>query len=324
MTYRPPSRISRELAKLRTMLAITATMLGLALTAAPAMAPESSPHLVAALPPPTLESTGGTLTLTGSVDALFASDSFIGTNKALKQDRVRPRVVVAEFTSTFSGIRAQIASIREQQARAKAAKPNLVAELAPAQATPALNAIDSLAAPGTDAPQPVRMSEKLAYARADQPVTATTPAVPLKTKKGVEVSDKDLWCMATAIYFEARGESYQGQIAVGQVVMNRLAHPLYPKSICGVVFQNEHMRNACQFSFACDGISEKVTDQKSWAQAMKIAKNVIAGKDRVDAVGHATHYHATYVRPDWAPRMKKVAKIGQHVFYQFKRGWRFG
>ena len=90
-------------------------ILGFALTAAPASAPDTSPGLVAAIPAPTLDRTGGTLTLTGSVDALFASDSFLGTNKALKRDRARPSVAVAEFTSTFSGIRAQIASIRQQR-----------------------------------------------------------------------------------------------------------------------------------------------------------------------------------------------------------------
>jgi spore germination cell wall hydrolase CwlJ-like protein len=106
--------------------------------------------------------------------------------------------------------------------------------------------------------------------------------------------------------------------------MNRLAHPLYPKTICKVVFQDSGKRNACQFSFACDGIPEKVTDQKSWKQAQQIATDVVSGKEYLPEVGYATHYHATYVRPHWAPRMTKVTKIGLHVFYQFKRGWKYG
>ena len=130
--------------------------------------------------------------------------------------------------------------------------------------------------------------------------------------------------MATAIYFEARGESYRGQIAVGQVVMNRVAHRLYPDTICGVVYQNQHRRNACQFSFACDGWPERVTEMKAWAQAEEIARDVIAGKAYLTEVGYATHYPATYVRPHWAKRMKKETKIGLHVFYRFKRGWKFG
>ncbi|MDF2980389.1 MAG: cell wall hydrolase, partial [Devosia sp.] len=135
---------------------------------------------------------------------------------------------------------------------------------------------------------------------------------------------KEMWCLATAIYFESRGEKYRGQVAVGQVVMNRVKHRLYPSTICGVVFQNQQRRNACQFSFACDGIPETVNDQKSWKQAMAIAKDVISGKEYLTEVGYSTHYHATYVYPHWAPRMKKNVKIGMHVFYQFKRGWKFG
>ena len=130
--------------------------------------------------------------------------------------------------------------------------------------------------------------------------------------------------MAQAVYFEARGESYRGQVAVAQVVINRLHHRLYPSTICGVVFQNQHMRNACQFSFACDGIPERVNDPKAWKQAQEIARGAVSGQLYVKEVGQATHYHATYVYPDWAPRMKKVTRIGLHVFYQFKRNWRYG
>ena len=130
--------------------------------------------------------------------------------------------------------------------------------------------------------------------------------------------------MATAIYFESRGESYRGQVAVGQVVMNRVGHKLYPSTICAVVYQNKSKRNACQFSFACDGIPDRVYDRKAWDQAEEIAKGVVAGDLYLTEVGYATHYHATYVSPQWAPRMKKVTKVGLHVFYQFKRGWKFG
>ncbi|MBK8085896.1 MAG: cell wall hydrolase [Devosia sp.] len=171
-------------------------------------------------------------------------------------------------------------------------------------------------------PLPRTMSDKLAYARADLPATVFDGSV--TDKKGKKVSDKEVWCMATAIYFEARSESYRGQVAVGQVVMNRVAHRLYPETICGVVFQNQNKRNACQFSFACDGIPERVTEKKAWDQAMATAKDVIAGKEYLTEVGYSTHYHATYVYPHRAPRMKKNTKIGLHVFYQFKRGWKFG
>ena len=87
------------------------------------------------------------------------------------------------------------------------------------------------------------------------------------TGQVIAVSDKELWCLATAIYFEARGESYRGQVAVAQVVLNRVKDHRYPDTICGVVFQNQSRRNSCQFSFACDGIPETINDSKSWAQA---------------------------------------------------------
>ena len=131
-------------------------------------------------------------------------------------------------------------------------------------------------------------------------------------------------CLANAIYFDARGEVERGQMAVAQVVLNRVQHRLYPSTICGVVYQNQHKRNACQFSFACDGIPERVTEKKAWAQAEEIAKGVVSGELYLTEVGYATHYHATYVYPHWAPRMTKVTKIGLHVFYHFKRGWKFG
>ena len=120
------------------------------------------------------------------------------------------------------------------------------------------------------------------------------------------------------------GGTISGLLGVGggivQVpVMHRLHHPIYPKDICQVVYQNQQMRNACQFSFACDGIPEVVNDQKAWAQAKDIAKGVIVGNLYVTEVGYATHYHATYVRPDWAGTMQKMQKIGHHIFYQFKR-----
>jgi spore germination cell wall hydrolase CwlJ-like protein len=195
-----------------------------------------------------------------------------------------------------------------------------VALIGPVVQSSALDAIDTIA-PGPEGPTPLSQSTKMAYARANTPVTDFTQ---VRDQAGKVVSEKELWCLATAIYFESRGEKYRGQVAVAQVVMNRLHHRIYPKTICGVVFQNQDHRNACQFSFACDGRPERVTDAASWKQAEEIARGVVQGTLYVEEVGKATHYHATYVYPHWAPRMKKVTKIGLHVFYQFKAGWRFG
>lgn len=131
-------------------------------------------------------------------------------------------------------------------------------------------------------------------------------------------------CLADAIYFEARGEPELGQIAVAQVVLNRLKNPAYPDTICGVVYQNKNRRNRCQFSFACDGIRERITDKGAWAKAQDLAKRVMDDEKTlyIEDVGPATHYHATYVRPRWARHMTKKEKIGHHIFYQtYNGGW---
>jgi len=129
-------------------------------------------------------------------------------------------------------------------------------------------------------------------------------------------------CLAEAVYYEARGETVKGQVAVAQVVLNRVRNPAYPGSICGVVYQNRDWLNACQFSFACDGQKHRVTEMPQWRMAQQVAKTVSAGQIWLPEVGSATHYHATYVRPFWAPTMKKVAKIGLHIFYRtYGGGW---
>lgn len=127
-------------------------------------------------------------------------------------------------------------------------------------------------------------------------------------------------CLAEAIYFEARSEPWAGQVAVAQVILNRVKNPTYPNSICGVVYQNKRWRNRCQFSFACDGVRDRIRDKSSYRKAQTIAREVIAGKHWLDKVGDSTHYHATYVRPRWAPRMTRKGKIGQHIFFRTKKG----
>jgi spore germination cell wall hydrolase CwlJ-like protein len=129
-------------------------------------------------------------------------------------------------------------------------------------------------------------------------------------------------CLAAAVYFEARGESVKGQAAVAQVVLNRVRNPAYPKSICGVVYQNMKWRNRCQFSFACDRIKDRVESPDHYAMAEEVALAVTAGKIWLPEVGSSTHYHATYVRPRWARTMEKMLKIGRHIFYRtYGGGW---
>ena len=127
-------------------------------------------------------------------------------------------------------------------------------------------------------------------------------------------------CLSEAVYFEARSEPEDGQAAVAQVVLNRAASGLYPKDVCGVVYQNRHRFKACQFSFACEGKSLRITEQESWATAVRIANAVMDGRTYLSDVGGATHYHANYVRPGWSRRLKKMDTIGQHIFYSLKPG----
>lgn len=135
-------------------------------------------------------------------------------------------------------------------------------------------------------------------------------------------SAREQQCLASGIYFEARGESVKGQAAVAQVILNRVRNPAYPKTICGVVYQNEDWRNRCQFSFACDAIKDRVNSEYHWRVARDVAMAVTAGKIWLPQVGSATHYHAVYVRPTWARTMEKVGRIGLHVFYRtYGGGW---
>ncbi len=135
-------------------------------------------------------------------------------------------------------------------------------------------------------------------------------------------SDREQSCLARGIYFEARGEPVRGQAAVAQVILNRVRNPTYPNTICGVVYQNKNWRNRCQFSFACDRIRDNVKDKRLWSIAKHVAGETTAGRIWLPQVGSSTHYHATYVRPGWARRMKKVGRIGLHIFYRtYGGGW---
>lgn len=130
-------------------------------------------------------------------------------------------------------------------------------------------------------------------------------------------------CLATAIYFEARGEPVKGELAVAQVVINRLKNPVFPKTICGVVYQNQEIRDGCQFSFACDGTKKRITDMVSWRRAQELARRVVTRNDWWNRdIGSSTHYHATDIRPYWAHTMKKMERIGHHIFYKtYGGGW---
>jgi spore germination cell wall hydrolase CwlJ-like protein len=149
------------------------------------------------------------------------------------------------------------------------------------------------------------------------PITASRPfdlsgSDPLDRRRA-------LLCMTQAVYYEAGYESAQGRRAVAQVVLNRMRHPAFPKSICGVVYQGAS-QPVCQFSFVCDGSLYRRPALGAWQEAEKIAAAAIDGfVER--SVGAATHYHADYVAPYWAPKLAKLTQIGAHIFYRWPGAW---
>ena len=124
-------------------------------------------------------------------------------------------------------------------------------------------------------------------------------------------------CLTQAIYYEAALEPTEGQEAVAQVVLNRVRDPNYANSICGVVFEGAERVTGCQFSFTCDGSLGQAPVAWAWNRAARVAERALAGAVAVK-VGTATHYHANYVHPWWAPTLNKLTQIGAHIFYRWK------
>jgi len=146
--------------------------------------------------------------------------------------------------------------------------------------------------------------------------------------------EQEAKCLAMALYHEARGEAKLGQIAVAQVILNRVKSTKYPDSICGVVYENAEMFNRCQFSFACDKISDEPGDAEAWARMQQLTEDVLCTpactyhphRDPAlarlpDSLRKASHYHTVRVRPSWSRRIDRAGRIGAHIFYVSKRVW---
>jgi hypothetical protein len=170
------------------------------------------------------------------------------------------------------------------------------------------------------------IQDTIIIAKAAPPPVVETPAVkaalpvarPVPPKSplvGVVTSEKEMKCLAEAVYFEARSEPERGQAAVAQVVLNRVKSDAYPNTVCGVVYQNRHRYLACQFTFACEGKALRTDETGPWSTAQRIARDVAEGRTYLPGVGNATHYHANYVRPWWARYMDRREKVGRHIFY---------
>jgi spore germination cell wall hydrolase CwlJ-like protein len=133
-------------------------------------------------------------------------------------------------------------------------------------------------------------------------------------------SARQMRCLGEAIYFEARSEPEAGQAAVAQVVLNRVRSGIFPTNVCAVVYQDRNRPFACQFSFACEGKSLRIEEPAAWATATRIAQAVVSGANYNPKLVEALNYHANYVYPFWAPSLRRVDRIGAHIFYAMRAG----
>lgn len=165
----------------------------------------------------------------------------------------------------------------------------------------------SAMADGVAVPKPAKPGDKAAVPAAIDYADGFLATLP-------EASGDEQWqCLAQALYHEARGETVKGEFAVAEVILNRVDSPQYPNSVCGVV--NQGGNGGCQFSFTCDGYSDRIREQGAWIQAGKIARLMLDGAPRDLTMG-ATHFHTRGVSPDWSRRFDRTASIGAHLFYR--------
>lgn len=151
--------------------------------------------------------------------------------------------------------------------------------------------------------------------------TAPNPSArPFKLSAGEEDHARSVDCLAAAAYYEAAAEGDDGMRAVAQVVLNRLRHPAFPKTVCGVVFQGSERATGCQFTFTCDGSMARAPSIAGWKRAREIAEAALKGKV-FKPVGYSTHYHTNWVVPYWSGSLDKVAQVGTHLFFRWQGWW---
>ncbi len=203
-----------------------------------------------------------------------------------------------------------------------------IAVSGPAAATPDLSPIAPTraaalveATSGPDAEQLRAVGDQARVLNAALPFSAApvASARPFRITGDSTDQNRALLCLTQAVYYEAGFEPVAGRRAVAQVVLNRLRHPAFPKSICGVVYQGWNS-GVCQFTFVCDGALDRRPEPGSWRQARAIAGAALGGYVE-RSVGEATHYHADYVAPRWAPLLTKITQIGAHIFYRWPGAW---
>lgn len=181
------------------------------------------------------------------------------------------------------------------------------ADAAPTIGTTGTTALPTLPIP-TDAPPPS--------------VEGTIhPAAPFSMRSATATDRaRALQCLTAAIYYEAANEPDAGQRAVAQVILNRVRHPAFPATVCGVVYQGSERTSGCQFSYACDGSMARVPSRAGWARAIRVAGDMLSGQVQA-SVGTATHYHTYAVTPSWNRSLVMTAAIGAHFFHRWQGYW---
>lgn len=184
---------------------------------------------------------------------------------------------------------------------------------APSQSVAAVKAL-----PPPDLLKPLS-PEEAAQENADRPFAARpdSPAGQFVLRTDADNRARALTCLAQAVYYEAASEGVDGGRAVAQVVINRMRHPGFPSTVCGVVYQGAERTTGCQFSFTCDGSMQRIPIPWLWTRSKQIADEALKGRVFA-AVGHATHYHADYVIPYWADSLDKSVQVGRHIFYRLR------
>ena len=232
---------------------------------------------------------------------------------------------------TFQPLRPWLTHPRESAAAAIFGAVGLVVLAGSSGATPLLPQfagqaeMASAAAPAKPLPNQLRdlAPETAAELNAHVPIAGgPNPAAKpfVFGKSSAETRARALECLTSAIYYEAAQESTDGQRGVAQVVLNRVRHPAFPDSVCGVVFEGSTRVTGCQFTFSCDGAMAYRPIPALWQRARKVAEAALGGQVYAP-VGYATHYHADYVVPYWASSLSKTAVEGAHIFYRWQGGW---
>jgi spore germination cell wall hydrolase CwlJ-like protein len=244
------------------------------------------------------------LTLTRPLDGLRKAASRT-RERAAKLWRAYPREVIGSAILALITGAAVAANLETAHYASKA--PAVVAA-APASPTP-------LTVRNLAPDQALKVNAAIPVANGPNPA-----ANPFKFAGNAAARKQALTCLASAVYYEAGNQDVDGERAVAQVVLNRVRHPAFPGSICGVVYEGSTRPTGCQFTFTCDGSLYRQPDAEGWKRAYKVAEDAISGFV-FTPVGWATHYHADYVVPTWAPEMAKNAVVGAHLFYRWNGGW---